>query len=376
MAIGIEWFQLEDGLRLPDGDVIKLVSVTSGDPNAIEFVLQSTLNVTWRKGIRLVNTGGTDFGEASTRDSDHGPNSLRVPFIPQVLANAKLQFTKAKTLGVQTGMYEVGDLVQFKGKRLLFEWRRDFPGEAYPFGLGGHWDSLPGAASDIACGADGSLWVIGTNPVPGGCGIFQWSGGAWTQVDGGAVRIAVAPNGEPWVVNDANQIFRRSAGSWLLQPGAANDVGVGADGSVWVIGTNPLPGGFGIFRRTGSGWASIDGAATQIAVDSDGHPWVVNDSNEIYWRVGSDWQWLPDGAAVDIGVGSDRRGDGSSVWVIGTNAVPGGGGVFRWNFNAWNWKPIDGGATRIAVDRHGLPAVVNDGGQIFHRAPGGQVGVD
>jgi Tectonin domain len=376
MADTVEWFKLEEGLRLSDGDVIKLVSVEPGDPNVIEFALQSTLNVTWRKAIRLVNTGGMQFGEAYTRDSDHGPNAFRASFFPQVMANAKLEFTKAKTLGVQTGMYQVGDLAQFKGKRLLFEWRRDFPGNADPFSLGGAWQQLPGAAKDVGVGADGSLWVIGTNPVPGGFGIFRWTGQAWTAVSGGAVRIAVAPDGQPWVVNDAQQIFRRTSNGWDLQPGEANDIGVGANGTVWVVGTDSQSGGFGLWKRDAQGWSNIDGGATQVSVGPGGKPWVVNDVDEIYWRVGNGWQRLPDGAAVDIAVGSDAPGDRSSVWVIGTNATPGGYGIFRWNFNAWNWKRIDGGAVRIAVDPQGLPVVVNDSGAIFRRSPGGSVGFD
>jgi len=115
------------------------------------------------------------------------------------------------------------------------------------------WVQLPGAARDIGIGADGSVWVIGTNTVAGGFGIFSYNSrqNSWSQVDGGAVRIAVDRQGNPWVVNSQNNIFRRTRGRWVQLTGAARDIGAGADGSVWVVGTNIVPGGFGIFKYTG-----------------------------------------------------------------------------------------------------------------------------
>jgi hypothetical protein len=69
---------------------------------------------------------------------------------------------------------------------------------------------LPGAAKDVAVGGDGSVWVIGTNPVgsAGDFGIFRFNGTAFEPVDGGGVRIAVAPDGLPFAVNSKGQIFR------------------------------------------------------------------------------------------------------------------------------------------------------------------------
>ena len=103
-------------------------------------------------------------------------------------------------------------------------------------------------------------------------------------------------------MNDAGLIFRRTAGGWQLLPGAAKDIDVGADGSAWVIGTNPVPGGFGIYRFNGSGWDNVPGGAVRIGVGPDGLPWVVNSGGSIFRRSSNDWQLLP-GAAVDIDVG-------------------------------------------------------------------------
>lgn len=144
-------------------------------------------------------------------------------------------------------------------------WRRD----------GSAWRSVPGAASDVAVGADGTAWVIGTRAVAGGFDIRRWTGSSWVGVEGGAVRVAVDPRGAPWVVNDAGQIFRRDNDRWTPMPGIARDIGVGADGTVWVVGANAQGADFGLHRWVGR-WESVPGAARELSVGPDGSPWTVD----------------------------------------------------------------------------------------------------
>jgi hypothetical protein len=207
-------------------------------------------------------------------------------------------------------------------------------------GDGRSWQQLPGAGQDIGVGADGSVWVIGTNSAPGGFGIWRWTGSNWVQVDGGAVRVSVDGRGEPWVVNSEGRIFHRRANAWRELPGRAIDIGAGANGEVWVVGTDSAAGGSSIFRWNGSQWDKVDGAAVRIAVGPDGNPWVVNSEGRIYRRQASGWTELP-GRAKDIAVSSN-----GTAWVIGTDAVPGGSSVFYWNGSTW--VRIDGGAVGIA----------------------------
>ncbi|WP_152683849.1 galactose oxidase-like domain-containing protein, partial [Pseudarthrobacter siccitolerans] len=91
---------------------------------------------------------------------------------------------------------------------------------------GPRWIGLPGSASDIGVGANGTAWVIGTDPTPGGHGIHYWTGNGWQGIDGGAERIAVDNQGLPWVVNNAGKIFRREGNLWIGLPGSARDIGV------------------------------------------------------------------------------------------------------------------------------------------------------
>jgi len=152
------------------------------------------------------------------------------------------------------------------------------------YASGSRWEQLPGAAKDIGISADGSVWVIGTDPVGGGYGIYEWEGMKWKKIDGGAVRIAVDPTGNPWVVNSGGVIYQRSNGKWKHIPGAAKDIGIGSDGSVWVIGIDPAGGGYGIHEWKGMKWKKIDGGAVQISVDKNGMPWVVNSNSSIFRR--------------------------------------------------------------------------------------------
>ena len=216
----------------------------------------------------------------------------------------------------------------------------------------------PGFATDIAVGANGSVWVVGTRPVPGGGSIYQWTSTSWAGVPGGAVSIAVAPDGSPWVTNSAHHIFHRIGSSWIQYPGSATDIAVGANGSVWVVGTNPVVGGGGIYQWTGAGWAAVPGGAVSIAVAPDGSPWVTNSAHQI-------WRWNAAGWVKEPGFATDiSLGWSGSVWVVGINKVLGGYGIYRWN--GTTWAPQSGGAVTIAVDPTGShPWVTNSLLQIF-----------
>ena len=142
---------------------------------------------------------------------------------------------------------------------------------------------MPGAAWDVGVSNGGDLWVIGTNSVGGGYGIYHWVNNNWVNVPGGAVRIAVGPSG-PWVVNSAGNIYERVGSTWKSQPGCAHDIGVGSDGTVWVTGCDSTGGGYGIYRWNGSnGWDRTSGGATNISVGKSGDPFVSNSNGNVYW---------------------------------------------------------------------------------------------
>src|SRR5262249_42842955 len=101
-------------------------------------------------------------------------------------------------------------------------------------------------------------WVVGTNPRPGGFGLFHWNGAGWTSVLGGAIGIAVGPAGNPWVVNSIHQIF------------SLNSVPVGSPPPPTVP-----PGGGG--NCTQPSWSTNEATGTE-ALDTTGTWWVDNDA--------------------------------------------------------------------------------------------------
>ncbi len=223
---------------------------------------------------------------------------------------------------------------------------------------------FPGGATDIGTGANGAVWVIGTNEVGGGnYGIYRWTGSSWAGVPGGAVTIAVGPNGNPWVLNSTHHIYQWSGSGWALRPGYATDIAVGGDGEAWIIGTNPLGGGnYGIYLWNGSTWLQAPGGAVRIAAGPDATPWVINASHHIYeGEVNATtfiWAGRP-GGATDIAVGAD-----AAVFVIGVNPVGGGNyGIFHWN--GQTWVAVPGGAVTVAVGPDGNPWVVNSAHHIY-----------
>lgn len=225
------------------------------------------------------------------------------------------------------------------------------------------WTRLPGAARDVGCGG-GQVFVIGTDPLGGGYGIFRWNGrdvgDAWERLPGAATNISVDDTGSPWVVNDQNGIFRWNGADWTQMPGAATDIAA-AGGEVFVTGTDRVGGGYSIHRwsRRRRAWERIDGGAVRVAVDRSGRPWVVNDQGQIFSRSRGEWT-RHTGAARDIGSG------GGQVYVIGTNAVGGGYGIFRYTgAGPSDWLALQGGGVRIAADHLGQPWVVNSEGGIF-----------
>jgi hypothetical protein len=76
---------------------------------------------------------------------------------------------------------------------------------------GNTWTQLPGTATDIGIGADGTAYIVGTTLVSqtGGYRISKWNGSGWTDTASGAgVNIAVDWMGHPWATNASNLIYR------------------------------------------------------------------------------------------------------------------------------------------------------------------------
>ncbi len=250
-------------------------------------------------------------------------------------------------------------------------------------GDSGSWQLLPGGATDIGVGPDGSVWAIGgagvphywesfspPNPVPG-----DWPVAPPNDLQG-VYRVGVGPEGLPWVVTLTGQIWRRCGTAfpgteWELLPGAATDIAVGAQGSVWTIGGSGVPHYWESFAPpdpTPGDWPvappnNLSGA-TRVAVGPDGLPWVVLNDNSIMRRTGGSfpgtaWEAFP-GSAFDIGVGADF-----TVWIAGTDNI-----AYGWDWDDAQWIPQPGvNLDSISVGPDGQAWGIRDETYIYRWLP-------
>jgi hypothetical protein len=223
-----------------------------------------------------------------------------------------------------------------------------------------------GRGNDVAVGANGDIWAIGTNFVGAAdYGIWKKVGSTWVQSpNGGARAIAVSPTGVPWVVNSNGNIYVHTTtdpttGGWgVVGTDLARDIGIGSNGDIWIIGRELVPGSttdFIIRKFTGLAWATSDGGGRSIAVGSNGEPWIVNSKGEIWRRTTNNplsgiWEKLP-GAARDIGISESPY-----AWVVSNNE---GAQLFVWNQEVSNWTPSVGRGVRIAVGPGATPVYLD-----------------
>lgn len=138
------------------------------------------------------------------------------------------------------------------------------------------WQQMPGAARDIGIGANGAVWIVGTDGA-----LSKWNGTGWDRLgSGGGTRIAVDPAGNPWITNDGNEIWRWTGAAWQLMPGNGRDIAIGPDGAVYVIGMTSAAGGFQVWRWAGNGpWTLENGVAgTNVAAGPAPVAYVAQDA--------------------------------------------------------------------------------------------------
>lgn len=146
------------------------------------------------------------------------------------------------------------------------------------------WAKMPGAATDIAIGGNGAIFVVGGKEFGKEGEVFKWDKNVNNWVvfgDKKAVHIAVDENGFPYIIDMKGEIWKRNKENLYSKlPGAASDIGIGANGSVWILGigaNKSTP-----FEWQGNDWRKDDGGGVQISVDNNGKAWLVNAKREIF----------------------------------------------------------------------------------------------
>ena len=111
-----------DGRLLPDSDKIT-TRVERGTPGQVQLRLHAAENVRWWKEIKMFGRSGNAIGQDYTVDDRK--STVVLTFTTADLDGAALVFSKAKFLGIHTGIYEVHNLARLDGQLREFEWIRD-----------------------------------------------------------------------------------------------------------------------------------------------------------------------------------------------------------------------------------------------------------
>jgi hypothetical protein len=221
------------------------------------------------------------------------------------------------------------------------------------------WEQVPGRASGIAIGAEGTVWILDT--AHSAYHVARLDDTGWVQLAPQglrAVRLTVDFRGHAWIVTDRNQPYRFSEGRYFRVTGTLTDISAGPTGAVLGIGTDAKAGGYGVWHFNGVGWNQTNGVAgVRIAVDPMGLFWALDTGHNIFRYSTGVFDLVP-GQAEAISIGAE-----GTVWIVqpdGTLARLDGD---RWAAVAFRARAVD-----IAVGPDGRPWVVDADGQIWRAA--------
>lgn len=149
---------------------------------------------------------------------------------------------------------------------------------------GATWQQMPGQAIDIVTGSDGSVWMVGTEPLGDQNGyLYRWNGSSWTFIGSGAVHMALDEQNNPWTVQKNGSMWRWDGERWHSVFTAGKDVANGPDGTIWRLGDTES-GDAPLYRWTGVEWTAAyeGGGGVALSVDAQGDPWVTTASGDVY----------------------------------------------------------------------------------------------
>jgi hypothetical protein len=201
------------------------------------------------------------------------------------------------------GVFGVGGMRLAVGPSGL-PWMVGFDGRIFRGNADGSVTLMPGLARDIGIGAQGSVWVIGTNSRNGSFQVYAWNGSSWTADPGSGLSIDVDASGHPIVNGSDDKIWIKNGGAdagWTLLTGRATDIAVGQDSSIvgnggsagspggsqlWIIGQDPRGAGFGVWTFTAFNmtWTLTNQTfgGLQIAADMSARAWVVEPDHTVW----------------------------------------------------------------------------------------------
>src|SRR3954454_18660508 len=111
-------------------DNVQATYTPTGLNDRVQFVLHAAPNITWWKQIRVVNAAGKTLpGEIDyTQDAKHYTTVVTVTKSQlefDQYVGLKLVFSKAKTFGIHTDMYQTKIQASDLGQRIVLDWLWD-----------------------------------------------------------------------------------------------------------------------------------------------------------------------------------------------------------------------------------------------------------
>lgn len=181
----------------------------------------------------------------------------------------------------------------------------------------------PGAI-DIGAGADGSVWMVGSDHRA-----YRLDGNGWAfMLAGPYSRVDVGPTGEAWLVTNNGVIHeKRAFAPVVTRPGKGLDIAVSANGEVFRVGQQGLIERFdhGDDSWPAVGWETPSSFA-RVTAGPAGQVAGTTSDRRIYILKRFLWPETLTGGFIDIGV----SGDQGRPWVIAKN-----GGLYWWGSRGW-----------------------------------------
>ncbi|MHB8148219.1 MAG: tectonin domain-containing protein, partial [Vulcanimicrobiaceae bacterium] len=222
---------------------------------------------------------------------------------------------------------------------------------------GPNWTEIPGAATQVAAAADGSIWVLSTAPSGPDKYIWHYVSGTWTNIAGLASQIAVAPDGTLYAINSGGGTYAYSGGSWTALGGGASWITTAADGSIYVLSNGGTAGSDqAIWHNVGGAWSQVPGSGTALAgwFDTGSYTlpggtvapsglYIVNSRGAIYYENANQ-----SFATLPANVSALAPTQSGGVFGLGYPANSGGNTIYYYNLDSPGWTAQSGAGVSLS----------------------------
>ncbi len=151
------------------------------------------------------------------------------------------------------------------------------------------WTKIPGSVSQMVLlpqppgfTLSFSFFALSDSPIGSDKFIYEYtSDGTWVNIPGLASRIAVGSDGTLYAINSAGGVYHYASGSWTSLGGGAKDIAVDVTGTVYVI-TNAASTDGAIWQNKNGSWSQLPGTGVRLASNPDSVLYVISSNGSIF----------------------------------------------------------------------------------------------